>query len=99
MFTRACETTCQGAQGVLSISIKLYLLFFSPFLIGSNPLANSSEPTGTDLMWKMRAIYHRFDGIFDWKRGIDQRFLQAQRPSCVFTGELKKSGHGYPKTK
>ena len=39
----------------------------------------------------MRAIYHRIDGIFEWKRGcmhgqqnIDQRCFPARRPSCLF---------------
>ena len=40
----------------------------------------------------MRAIYHRIDGIFDWKRGrmhgqqtFDQRDFPAHRRSCLFT--------------
>ena len=27
------------------------------------------RPTGAYHIWKMRAIYHRFDGTFHWKRG------------------------------
>ena len=38
----------------------------------------------------MRAIYHRFDGIFDWNEGASINLLFQERPpSCLFTSELK----------
>ena len=37
----------------------------SPYLIGLKPPAQaiSSYPTGVDQIWKMGAVYHRFNGI------------------------------------
>ena len=97
MFTRACETTCQGAQGdwiVLSISVKLYLLFFiysiRRFLLAPIPWLILHNQQALTLCGRCEQYTINFRGIFDWKRGIDQPFLQAQRPSCVLTSELKK---------
>ena len=50
-------------------SVLLFIQNISPFLIGSNRSANSLQPISVGQIWKMRAIYHRFNGIFDWKRG------------------------------
>lgn len=37
--------------------------------------AYPSQPTGSYHLWKMRIIYHRFDGKFDWKRGFWMVYL------------------------
>ena len=51
----------------------LFVLFFiqnvSQFQIGSNQPAYSLLPTDAYHIWKMRAIHHRFDNIYPWKRG------------------------------
>ena len=33
-----------------------------------SPANSPTTSTGVDQIWKMRAIYHRFDGILTWKR-------------------------------
>ena len=44
-----------------------------------------------DQIRKMRLRYHRFDGIFVWKRGcLGNTSFQKLPPSCLFTSELPK---------
>ena len=47
------------------------LLFIQNML----PLLIGPRPTGAYHIWKMRAIYHRFDGTFHWKRGWSMVYL------------------------
>ena len=65
------------------------------FVIGSKPSTDSSQPTGVDEIWKMRAI----DGILEWKRcwSMDtsrgnEAALAIDHQSTSFPGasELKK---------
>ena len=75
----------------------------------------AERPTGVYHIWKMRAIYRRFNGTFQWKRGwsmvyligneaaweIDHRSTSLPRAAdwLLFTSELKNGVHGYPKMK
>ena len=62
-------------------SVLLFIQNISPFLIGSNRSANSLQPISVGQIWKIRAIYHRFNGIFDWKRGWSI-ILSAWKRGC-----------------
>ena len=80
----------------------LFIQNISQFLTGSNSPADSSSPAGVDQIWKMRAMYHQFDGILyiGWEtRLIDCMF--AWKHGCLGNSKLlKKEGfHGHPKTK
>ena len=59
-----------------------YLLLFIknilPFLIGFK-----AEPTGVDQIWKMRAIYHRFDGLLTWKRDWSMVYLPGNEAASA----------------
>ena len=65
----ACEQqpfSCHDlANGIHTETDKTVFGHLKSFLIG---FVNSSKPTGTYHIWKMRGIYHRFDGICDWKQ-------------------------------
>ena len=49
--------------------IRLFIKNISPFMIDYNLPANSSVLTVAEHIWKMWAIYHRFDGITSNRRG------------------------------
>ena len=54
-----------------------FLKNIPPFLIGLNPPTYSSKPAEVYQIWKMRAIYHRHDGILpQWKNTQSQPWFQ-----------------------
>ena len=66
--TTTSELTLRCSRTVLIKDTLLFIQTLSPLPIGSKSPANSSTTsTGVGQIWKMRAIYHRFDGILTWK--------------------------------
>ena len=46
----------------------------------------------------MLSIYHRFVGLFNWKRGCLIDGIFSWKRGCLGNSELKNGVHGYPKT-
>ena len=69
----------------------MFIQNISPFLIGFNTWQILQNQLAMNQIWKMRAIYHQFDGILPQYKA-QPRFQAAVQQSCCFSMcEQKKS--------
>lgn len=70
---------------------------FSRLLIYSNTsvvvfiqnILPANHPMSAYHIWEIQAVYHRFDGMFDWKRGWYGIHVFDWKRSCFCKSELK----------
>ena len=72
------SSTARTPSAVMSLvadapkSIKTMTIYSKYFAVAFDSIPGlilGIIPTGAYHIWKMQATYHRFDGIFAWKRG------------------------------